>query len=109
MLQEELGAAGWVLVEDPRDAVGDPIESVGLRAGRVRTGVEHNAGQAECVRPLELVDEGTLGTAPQRGVGRGQIDEIAGMGDVGSDAGLVDPLTKPINFIDREGTRAPLS
>ena len=71
--------------------------------------MDDDTKQAERMRAIELVDEGSDGHRSQRRIGRRQIDQIAGVRHHGRDAGLVNARAETLDLVALEWLAAPLT
>ena len=90
------------------DGLGDQSQCVIFGAGRARAGVNDHAAQAERLGAIQFVDEGRDRLLTELRQGRGEIDQVAGVRHDRRQAGLVDALTKPDDFVRVDRLSEPL-
>ena len=112
--------AGGVLEQDPRpavgprrqdlgEAVGDQLQPALLGPRRVGAGVHHQAVQSERLGAIELVAERVDRSPAQRGIGGGEVDQVAVVRDDGADLRLADAPLEQRDFLGRQVAGAPLA
>ena len=92
------------LAARPRHAV----ES-GLDAGaQMRAGMDRHAGQPQRLGALELVGEEAHRPLPRDRIGAGEVDQVAGVGEDGGNAGGPPRRAKGPNLVVAQRRRGPL-
>ena len=99
------GGPGQRLVERSDDPTKPGLEP----RAHVRAGMDDHAREAERLASLELVGERVDRLRPGRGVGAGQVDEVARVGEDAPDAGPASRRGERADRLVVERSRRPLT